>query len=425
MTDKHETPYTGYLNTILRLRLLRNTTKELSEHTGIQLQNNSFKKKTKFIARCIYSEFCREVQERININLDLLLSDYKKASCYYEKIANTKKAQPDFHLKVLYGILNPHFSECTEAAPYRSAIEEMNNINITIITLLILKVIPTFNSRAGDTCPNMHLKHLSQIRNYLQQLYIHSFSMPFAPFLTDKYKISKLQIRNGELFTRLDLISFTNEIISNLINNYDQEQLYYTNTYLDQQKIHPNLNLKLWKEHNQWGSTLNYWEFESIGKDFILTHYSLDRKKKEISVIRYELFIYQEKEKIVFALVKQSAFENLYKNKPLLEQDYMNGFLDINDCQNPSKIKWHFYSNRYDHFPITLIRTDIEHNDMLSLNSVDDSWTITYKTGIQEYLSTERVITNQYIYISNTIDKKLHRESGMLNLGIVFPEKDY
>lgn len=38
-------PYADRLNVIHRLRLLRNTTGELSAHTGIQLRNNSFSKK--------------------------------------------------------------------------------------------------------------------------------------------------------------------------------------------------------------------------------------------------------------------------------------------------------------------------------------------------------------------------------------------
>ena len=40
-------PYAERLNVIHRLRLLRNTTGELSAHTGIQLRNNTFSKKPK------------------------------------------------------------------------------------------------------------------------------------------------------------------------------------------------------------------------------------------------------------------------------------------------------------------------------------------------------------------------------------------
>ena len=72
-------PYADRLNVIHRLRLLRNTTGELSAHTGIQLRNNSFSKKTPFIARCIYSEFGREAQERIGVNLDELRTILKNA----------------------------------------------------------------------------------------------------------------------------------------------------------------------------------------------------------------------------------------------------------------------------------------------------------------------------------------------------------
>ena len=75
--------YADRLNTIHRLRLLRNTTGELSAHTGIQLRNNSFSKKAPFITRCIYSEFCREAQERTSTNLDELMNDYYTACLLY------------------------------------------------------------------------------------------------------------------------------------------------------------------------------------------------------------------------------------------------------------------------------------------------------------------------------------------------------
>ena len=68
------------LNTVHRLRLLRNTTGELSAHTGIQLRNNGFTKKTPFMALCIYSEFSREVAARTGDNLDELLDEYQKES---------------------------------------------------------------------------------------------------------------------------------------------------------------------------------------------------------------------------------------------------------------------------------------------------------------------------------------------------------
>ena len=103
-------PYAERLNVIHRLRLLRNTTGELSAHTGIQLRNNSFSKKTPFIARCIYSEFGREVQERTGADLDELMRDYDAASRYFRTIAKTRRAQPEFYREVLRCLFDEEFA---------------------------------------------------------------------------------------------------------------------------------------------------------------------------------------------------------------------------------------------------------------------------------------------------------------------------
>ena len=51
--DINNLSFAERLNRIHNLRLMRNTTDELSAHTGIQLGNNSFSRKSPFITRCI------------------------------------------------------------------------------------------------------------------------------------------------------------------------------------------------------------------------------------------------------------------------------------------------------------------------------------------------------------------------------------
>lgn len=75
--DINSLSFAERLNRIHNLRLMRNTTDELSAHTGIQLGNNSFSRKSPFITRCIYSEFAREVAERTGFDLDDLLTNYE------------------------------------------------------------------------------------------------------------------------------------------------------------------------------------------------------------------------------------------------------------------------------------------------------------------------------------------------------------
>ena len=237
--DYSSMSYADRLNAIHRLRLLRNTTGELSAHTGIQLRNNSFSKKAPFMARCIYSEFCREAYERTHADLEELMSRYYTASRSFEKIAKTRNAQPEFHREVLRCLLDERFASSEAAKPYRAAAESLVNVDAAIFTLLVLNVIPSFQAKSGDVDPNMHLEHLIQLRNYFQPLYEGSRVFGFTPYLTEIYQDSVRRIRKGELYTRLELIHFTEEIIANLENNLIPSRLLQANRYYAQYRYSP------------------------------------------------------------------------------------------------------------------------------------------------------------------------------------------
>lgn len=400
--------YADRLNAIHRLRLLRNTTEEMSEHTGIQLRNNSFSKKTPFIARCIYSEFCREAWERASTDLDELMNDYSVASRCFEKIAKTRKAQPEFHREVLRCLLDDKFAVLEAANPYRAAIESLSDVDVSLLTLLVLRILPSFQAKSGDVDSNNHLKHLIQLCDYFRPLYQGSRVLRFAPYLTEMYQNAVRCIRKGELFTRLDLIHFTREIVANLKNNYNQEALTHVNCHMNQQKIHPDLMQGAWKEYGSCGGNPVYWLFEELGLDYILIRRMFDLPAKRITEVRYEMSIYQENnERIDFQLLRQSEVEKICTGNSIQEQAYMNGICLIDNPQKPQRIEWKFKTNRYDDFPMILMGSEDDSYEKFVKLAVAEAWTVICETGDYEYLSAERVITSSHIYIEC---ESIHRE---------------
>lgn len=396
--DYSSMTYADRLNSIHRLRLLRNTTGELSAHTGIQLRNNSFSKKAPFMARCIYSEFCREVRERTNADLDELMTDYCAASRSFEKISKTRKAQPEFHREVLRCLLDDRFAASEAAKPYRAAADSLSNVDAALFTLLILNVLPSFQAKGGDVDPNMHLEYLIRLRDYFRPLYEESRVLGFAPYLTEMYQDSVRRIRKGELFTRLDLIHFTQEIIANLANNLIPSHLLQANRYYAQYKIQPDLIHGLWGEYGHCGKKTVYWTFETLGDDFIVTRREYDQATKRITDVRYELILFREEEDISFRLLRQSEVEHICKGIPIPEQSYMQGICRIDDWQHPMSIEWIFATNRYDNFPTRMIRTE----DPVVELAAREHWNIVCVTGHYEYLSVERVISLQHVYIERS-----------------------
>lgn len=397
------------LNAIHRLRLLRNTTGELSALTGIQLRNNNFNKKTSFIARCIYSEFCREVQERTHTDLDELMANYCAASRSFEKIAKTRKAQPEFHREVLRYLLDERFAASEAAKPYRTAADFLSNVDVALFTLLVLNVLPSFQAKGGDVDPNMHLEHLIRLRDYFRPLYEESRIFGFAPYLTEKYQDSVRHVRKGDLYTRLDLIHFTMEIIANLRNNYNPEALLQANSHINRQKIHPDLMQGAWKESDSCGGNPVYWLFEELGMDYILIRRMFDEEAKRITECRYEVSIYQENGAIAFQLLRQSEVEKICTGNTILEQAYMKGSCMIDDLEKPQRIEWKFNTNRYDDFPLVLIRLEDDSYDKSVEAARADGWEVVCETGDYEYHSVERVITLRHIYIEC---ESADRESG-------------
>lgn len=396
--DYSSMSYADRLNAIHRLRLLRNTTGELSAHTGIQLRNNSFSKKAPFMARCIYSEFCREAHERTHTDLEELMTRYYTASRSFEKIAKTRNAQPEFHREVLRYLLDERFASSEAAEPYRTAAESLANVDAAIFTLLVLNVIPSFQAKSGDVDPNMHLEHLIQLRDYFQPLYEGSRVFGFTPYLTEMYQDSVRRIRKGELYTRLELIHFTEEIIANLGNNLIPLHLLQANRYYAQYKIQPDLTQGLWGEYGHCGKKTVYWSFETLGNDFIVSRREYDRAAKRIMEARYELILFREEEDISFRLLRQSEVEHICKGIPIPEQSYMQGICRIDDWQHPMSIEWIFATNRYDNFPTRMIRTE----DSVVELAAREHWNIVCVTGHYEYLSVERVVSFQHVYVERS-----------------------
>lgn len=396
--DINSLSFAERLNRIHNLRLMRNTTDELSAHTGIQLGNNSFSRKSPFITRCIYSEFAREVAERTGFDLDDLLTNYAKASAYYEKIKGTKRSQPEFHRIVLRCLLDEKFAETADKA-YRTAAKAAADFNQALLLLLITDLIPTFRSRTGDVAPTMLLEQLTQLRDFLRPLYTADCTLPFAPYLIKQYKTCVRRIHDGERFTRLDLIYFAVDIYANLENNYIPQQNFLANQYIYQHLIHPDLESGIWCERDCGGTNPTYWFFDYLGGEYIVIRKEFNRRQRQVKETYYELSIWQDEEPPSFLLYKEDQLSNLLQGQPLSEKAYMLGSIAINDQEHPTSLELTFHTNCYEQFPTRLTRIADRADRSFMANLTNGTWTTIYDGLHAEYFAIERVITAYYIYL--------------------------
>ena len=77
------------LNSIARLRLIFNTTEELNTFVGFNSgPSNSLSRiggDNTFIKTAVYDSLCRYVKDQSGIGFDVFLTEYKRASEYFEK----------------------------------------------------------------------------------------------------------------------------------------------------------------------------------------------------------------------------------------------------------------------------------------------------------------------------------------------------
>lgn len=390
------------LNTIHRLRLLRNTTGEMSAYTKIELRNNSFSRKSPFIAQCIYSEFCRNTRVRTGLDLSELMNDYAAASDYYARIVKTRRAQPEFLRGVLRCLLDEEFASSDESQPYRSTAGEVSELDAALLTLLVLEMLPTFQAKPGDVDPHTHLENLWRLREYVWPLYNNSRMLRFAPYLTDRYTAAVRKIHEGDLFSRLELIKFAKDIFANLENNYLPEAILQSNLYVSEQKIHPDLMQGVWVESDACGATPVYWVFEELGNDYLLTRCRFDRSMRRITETRYEVILYvDETSRLAFQTIRQSVLEAICTGKRSIpEQEYMCGLCRLSGAEDlPDRIDLEFTSNRYDDFPHTLLRVDSAPYVRLVETASAEEWTVDCQTGIYTYLPVERVVGVRHFYV--------------------------
>ena len=165
-TDNNEQDltYKDMLNAIWRLRLLYNTEKELSDHVGHKLKGNGFKLKLKEKDedgnKFQYRAYFNQLSSDSSVYLDKLLYIYRKTDGFYQKNnAALKKLRSDQKNRWLFldHILEIEISNKKKVPKqisnlykkYKSSNED-NQLEPTILLLLILKLIPPYNRGNGD-----------------------------------------------------------------------------------------------------------------------------------------------------------------------------------------------------------------------------------------------------------------------------------
>lgn len=403
-----EFPTVEKLNTVKRLRLLFNTEQGLSSYTRMELRNNSFTKKTSYIAECIWADFVREVKERgLMLDLKTLLSDYQQASRYYDRLSNARRS-PQRLEQLTRVLLDPAYARGDGARLFTpKELERTRKVDLSLVILLCLGVIPTFTSRAGDVTTEALKVHMQALWEFFNRLYAHSPLFRSSPFLRDNYTAAIQQLTNPDKnFTRLNIIHFAREIVSNLQVNFDPDYLYQANQEGDAVKVPVNaLEGGYWCAPDHCGSPFVCWQFRALGLESEVIRYTLDRQNRTVQEKHYEMVVLESGEKhYTFFLMPQEAILSIIRQEPLDGSQTQEGQIHFtfNGKGTVQRIELTYAGSVSEEYPQVLERMQGEAAARVERELTDPDWRHVQVGPRVHYSASELVLTSQYLYVERT-----------------------
>ena len=151
------------LNSLLRLRLIFSTEKELSAYIGYQLKGNHFNRFKEFQSDAYFSKFSEMCLNYSNSKVDLarLLEQYRTVSVFYKRWIDgtSRKASPEFIMPILLHIYKcEHLVDCFSCKElmlyekFKQTVQTHNDTTISASLLLLMAygLIPTYNNKSSQ-----------------------------------------------------------------------------------------------------------------------------------------------------------------------------------------------------------------------------------------------------------------------------------
>lgn len=336
------TKYEEWLTTIANTRLIYNTMDELED----MLDNNSIHSngiKRSFTSqqkmRSAYRDLKVEVELMTDgiINLDSMIHHYQKAWNFFH--ANLyRRTNPEQVAIELLSFCYPPFIRkgigAKRTAIYEQIIEQ--NINIPFLLLFLMKSIPGYDSKDGDT-NDMPLQ-FERIMTLLQDFTCKDSEFSILPSIT--------RAREETNKSRLMLLYHVSMILDTYESYADTTNIYDTANDVKESQV----NLEIEGYWNECGGELLYtyfWEIEKANNygTYFMTRWHKDANNR-LTGIRYTLFIVEGADgKLLYYMLHPEAIKRRMNGLAYEDADqvwYKTGRVD--DCPNELPLHRLMYS---------------------------------------------------------------------------------
>lgn len=321
-----------WLTTIVNTRLIYNSMEEMeSVMDNHSIHSNGIKRclKSPQKMRAAYHDLKVEVSLMTDdyIGLDILLQQYRTAWEFYRSNLARRSNPADVALELLRYIYLPQRMENVarkKCEIYEMAIQQ--GISIPFLLLLLLKIIPGYDSKGGD------VENISQdfmtVLSLLEQFTDGETIFSELPVIT--------KARNEQHKSRLMLLYHVTNILDTYEAFFDSGNIYSTSTEMKQNLIDFDIE-GYWNECDGKLKFSDFWKIENTldGGCYFATHWHKD-SDNNLTGIRYTLFMLESADgRLIAYIVHPKAIMHRIKGLDYADSDHCWYITDMPSVLNP------------------------------------------------------------------------------------------
>lgn len=335
MMDKENTKYEEWLTTLSNTRLIYNTMEELEEMLDNHaIHDNGIRRSFPTLQK--QRSAFRDLKEEVSlmtkgiINLESVLIDYQTAWDFYKKNL-ARRSDPGKIVQELVAFAYPPYRE-EGLTPSKKSTYEMvlsQGINLPILILLTLKVLPGYNSKAGDVTdmPFLYGKVLKQMESITQGKTI----FQTAPAI--------IQAREEEHKSRITLLYHLKRILDTYESYGEEANIYSEADDFKRSSVSLDIN-GYWNECGGEGNDTQYWTIEAASNAgvYFATHWRKSAEKRLVRT-RYTLALFEDtSHRLIACLIHPESILHRMQGVPYAERDHVWYAADMPEDNCPDQL---------------------------------------------------------------------------------------
>lgn len=335
MITEEQNKYEEWLTTIANTRLLFNTVEELENYLdNHSIHSNGIKRS--FVGQARLRSVFRDLKVEVALmtdgiaDLDRILVHYKRTWNFYKTNLSRRNDPSQIALELLRYYYPPYHTEGLGKKKVM-IFEEVTNldINIPFLILMLLKIIPGYDSKEGDVVNISH--QFEQAMELMEQFSDGSTIFSILPSIT--------KARGEKNKTRFMLLYHISQILDTYESFIGSDNMYVTSSELKASSIDLELD-GYWNECEGKLLYTDFWQIEHAlnAGSYFATKWHKDSTGTLIGT-RYTFFLNEAQDgRLVMYMLHPESIKNRMKGKEYSDGDHAWYVTDMPETVAPNQL---------------------------------------------------------------------------------------